>query len=464
MAGNTMTGNLGGFNVRIQSKIDTLSNWSSIAETFIPLRGEVCVFEIPTGAVGNPTTETPPVMLMKVGDGTTTLANLPFLAARSSDVASFLKVDSKGKTWTQDSFEAWIKTLVTVGDLDLGDYVLLSNYNEKMEELEGLISDAETAAKGHADAEIAKLADVYAPKEATATGIQEAKDAVANEKERAETAEKTLSDDIILVKETMGEVPEGSNLFGLLQTTQQNLGRQISDVDQKADANESAINVLFGTDEKTKSVRTIANEELAAQLLNENGAVDNFTTLKELATWLEQHPEDAAAMNVQISELEGDLEGLTNLVGEIPTGYKATTVVGYAEELVEALNIGDYAKAADLTDAIDRIVELEKVDHDHTNKTTLDGITDAKVGNWDDAHTKAHTHANETVLAGINADKIAAWDAAEENANGYTDEKIGGLHIVATTGKVHNLEQEEGTYLVFNCGSATTMIDNIPQQ
>lgn len=57
-----------------------------------------------------------------------------------------------------------------------------------------------------------------------------------------------------------------------------------------------------------KSIRTIANEELARQLLEggEDGgkAQESFETLKELADWLEQHPDDVATMNSKISDLE----------------------------------------------------------------------------------------------------------------------------------------------------------------
>ena len=36
--------------------------------------------------------------------------------------------------------------------------------------------------------------------------------------------------------------------------------------------------------------------------------------------------------------------------------------------------------------------------HTHDNKTTLDGITDQKVADWDDAVTKEHTHGNKDLL------------------------------------------------------------------
>lgn len=50
------------------------------------------------------------------------------------------------------------------------------------------------------------------------------------------------------------------------------------------------------------SVKKIAYNVLAEELLaGPDGAVDNFKTLQELAAWLEQHPEDAATMNSNIS-------------------------------------------------------------------------------------------------------------------------------------------------------------------
>lgn len=62
------------------------------------------------------------------------------------------------------------------------------------------------------------------------------------------------------------------------------------DAEQSASivANTNAIADLLGDDKNTdgtptSSIRQIVVDELAAQLLNENGAVDNFKTLQELA-------------------------------------------------------------------------------------------------------------------------------------------------------------------------------------
>lgn len=62
---------------------------------------------------------------------------------------------------------------------------------------------------------------------------------------------------------------------------------------------DAKVTTLIG-DDAEKSVRTIANEELAAMLLSGDAEAD-FKTLQELAAWLENHPESVAEMNEAIA-------------------------------------------------------------------------------------------------------------------------------------------------------------------
>lgn len=151
---------------------------------------------------------------------------------------------------------------------------------------------------------------------------------------------------------------------------------------------QAAVDTLIGTD-TGKSARTIANEELAKQLIPEN-AGESLDTLAEIAAWIQAHPGDASAMNAAITKLQGILAGIGG------DGQKAT-VVAYVTDAIAALSIGDYAKAADLTALAARV-------------TTLEAAT--------------HTHSNKTVLDGIDAAKVTAWDAAEQNAKDYADEAL----------------------------------------
>lgn len=96
--------------------------------------------------------------------------------------------------------------------------------------------------------------------------------------------------------------------------------QQRSTIDSNLSVVEGKVTTLIGSD-AAKSVRTIANEELAKQLIPEN-AKEALDTLGEIAAWIQQHPDDAAAMNQAISDLR-------NLVGELPEDATSTTVVGY---------------------------------------------------------------------------------------------------------------------------------------
>ena len=201
------------------------------------------------------------------------------------------------------------------------------------------------------------------------------------------------------------------------------------------------ITTLVGTD-AGKSVRKIANEELAAQLIAE-GATESLDTLQEIAAWIQSHPEDAAAMNAAIEALQAIVDGIG---GE---GEKAT-VVAYVDDAIAALKIGDYAKAADLTALAGRVTANETA---ITNITKEDGlIATAKAEAIDAAAKDATTKAN----------------AAEGNAKSYTDTEIGkvneevakkandaDLAAIAKSGNVNDLIQTDGEVLVLFGGNAS---------
>lgn len=64
-------------------------------------------------------------------------------------------------------------------------------------------------------------------------------------------------------------------------------------------AKNSTVNAMIGSD-AGKSVRTIANEEIAAQLIPEN-AREALDTLQEIAAWIQSHPAEASALNLKLT-------------------------------------------------------------------------------------------------------------------------------------------------------------------
>lgn len=219
---------------------------------------------------------------------------------------------------------------------------------------------------------------------------------------------------------------------------EQALGQDIGDLQGRMMTVEDNIVTIVG-DDSGKSVRTIANEELAAQLIGDN-AKESLDTLAEIAAWIQDHPDDASAMNAAITALQAQLNGIDAGNG---------TVKKYVDDAIAALKIGDYAKAADLTALAGRVTTAEgkitaleesvaglgdmaakdvvseadldaelkeKVNsaaegnHSHSNKAELDKIADGDKDKWDAAAAKAHEHTNKTVLDGITADQVSAWN------------------------------------------------------
>lgn len=89
----------------------------------------------------------------------------------------------------------------------------------------------------------------------------------------------------------------------------------------------TTLNVLVGSD-TGKSARTIANEELAAQLIPDD-AKDALDTLQEIADWIQDHPDDASAMNTAITAIQAVLAG-------IGADQTYTTVIGAIDQKITA--------------------------------------------------------------------------------------------------------------------------------
>lgn len=187
----------------------------------------------------------------------------------------------------------------------------------------------------------------------------------------------------------------------------------------QAYAAKSDVTALVGSD-AGKSARTIAAEELAAQLVPAN-AQEAMNSLAEIAAWIQAHPGDAAAMNAAIAALQA----------KVDTGNQ--TVSAYVAAAIAALNIGDYATAANLTALADRVTAAELqitnlqesvaglgdlADKDEVTEADLAAELKAKVNAAAEGN---HSHDNKTVLDGVTAEKVAAWDAKSDFSGAYAD-------------------------------------------
>ena len=167
-----------------------------------------------------------------------------------------------------------------------------------------------------------------------------------------------LQGEIDALETFVGTLPEGAISTNVVAYVKEVVdGLKIGDYATSADvtALSGKVTTLISTD-AGKSVRTIANEELAAQLIPEN-AQEALDTLSEIATWIQNHPDDASAMNAAIEALQAK-------VGDSAVSVQITSAI-------------DALKNGDIKSAVDRIAALEDDTHTHVNKALLDKLSDS---------------------------------------------------------------------------------------
>lgn len=269
-------------------------------------------------------------------------------------------------------------------------------------------------AQGYANAKDSAIAEAKASGDAaqlTANANAEAISAINNAesgilaqaKKFASEEDAKITESVDALAGKVGIVPEGSTVMSIIENIQEN-AYDDSALVERMDATDAKVSTLIGED-ANKSVRTIANEELAKQLIAE-GAAESLDTLQEIATWIQTHPNDASAMN----------DAIVALQNKVNTGDK--TVTAYVEEAIAALSIGDYAKAADLTALADRVSDLETASATHALKTEVEAVSTA-LNEYKDAHAGDYTNAQ--IDAAI---KVVADDVANLNDTYATDEEL----------------------------------------
>jgi predicted nucleic acid-binding Zn-ribbon protein len=91
---------------------------------------------------------------------------------------------------------------------------------------------------------------------------------------------------------------------------------------EQADADTGARIAVIEGEDAGMSMRAVAIDELAKQLIPEN-AKESLDTLKEIAEWIQQHPEDVAQMNEAIAKNTGDIATLNATASDLDTAIKA---------------------------------------------------------------------------------------------------------------------------------------------
>ena len=221
--------------------------------------------------------------------------------------------------------------------------------------------------------------------------------------------------DVDALEAKVGTVPENKTVVRMISDAQTAATYDDAEVKAGIAANTAAIATLNGEATVEGSVKKTVSDEIAKVVA---GAPESFDTLKEVSDWISTHGQDAASMNSAILALQNILDG----IGDTDAGESAT-VVAYVQAAIAALNIGDYATAANLTALAERV-------------TTAEGKITTAEGKITTAEEKIAT-LEEQIVTKANDSDLAA---------------------IAKTGNVNDLVQTDGDYIIFNCGSSSEVI------
>ena len=456
-------------NTRIKLRYASYADWQNSSVQLLPGELAVCYIEANNQEIKN----TAPTVLFKVGDGEHVFKDLKWSSARAADVYDWAKAESRpeytkgdvglgnvrnvegyAKTETYSKEEVNAKVEEIQGaleadtnttyrfDLSKANEITIYSKNIGAEEVkvgtfavnfDTLVAEI-NGAKGRLDtieaalpnkADKSDLDNYYTKGEADGKFLTDHQDISGK-------ADKSYVDDELAKKvniEENNQVISGIN--GKIST----LEGKVSTLEGEMDSVESKFNDYYTSAQIDAKGYAVASEVEAdikavddkfagyytkdqadAVFMTESevdarvnkvitDAVDGdaLTSLTELVRYINTHGGEAAEMALAIDALESKLAGIDG------------TVAKYVSDAIDALKIGDYAKASDLAELAARVLVVE-----------------------------------QKPAMGITSDDIANWNSAEQDAidaaKSYTDGEI--VKVNGTISGVDNrLKAVEGDYL-----------------
>jgi acylphosphatase len=164
---------------------------------------------------------------------------------------------------------------------------------------------------------------------------------------------------------------------------------------------------LNETDEALAALKA----RVEAFLDNTGAATEAIDTLQELINYIQTHDD------VEMADLVADIQAINNKLAGIDGTVKA-----YVDGAIEALNIGDYAKAADLTALAGRVSTLEgKVDVAKVSEAI------ATAANGAEANAKAYAKDYADGLNTAMDGRVAALEGIDHDAYKAADTALQGV-------------------------------------
>lgn len=211
-----------------------------------------------------------------------------------------------------------------------------------------------------------------------------------------------------------------------------------TEVKRSIKANTDAIGILNGTGDG--SVDKKVADAVASIVADAPAAYD---TLKEISDWISTHTEDASAMNSSIQTNKTDIANLARLVGTLPEGEDAATIVAYIDKKVRAVDFSS-AIATAKSEAISEANNY--ADGLATNYATAEQGTkaDTALQEADITDLKADVAANKASLGveGATTKAIADAKKAGTDAQSNVDALAKRVDIIESTTYIEATDEE----------------------
>lgn len=451
-------------NVRIKNKYDSYENWA--ASGLILEAGEIAVaYTTVNVTVDNGSIEQHPALLMKVGDGEKTFANLPWLSAKAADVPAYAKK-------SEADFKAWVKTFISIDDVDTSAFALAKDLTAEVSRAQAAEAQALTDAKAYTDAEITEwvgdktvgvqiseaitaldLANTYDAKGAADQALTDAKAhanglnaAMDTRVQAVEAAKHTHANKAELDLIETGDKAK----WDAMEQNAKDYAKEYADgLNTTMDGRVADLEAMFGDGEGTVEAQI---EAAVAAEKADREAADNALSGRVKAIEDDYlKAADKTALQDQITANAGDIADLNELVGDKSVATQISEAVAAEAEIARAAEKAnadaidaiekDYLKAADKTELQGNIDTVSAAVERLTNGVSadeVDGVNDLIA--YVNEHGTEVTGMKEDIQD--NADEIAAIKADYLKA---ADKTALQDQITANDGDISALQTAVGT-------------------
>lgn len=494
-------------NTRIQLKYDTLANWNANSSLVLK-QGEVGICAIPTAPTTDPDKKlqvTPPAIMFKVGDGVTPFGSLNWASALAADVYAWAKKSVPAVADFGDiiaaaregliSADSVVKTLNGLkGEITLeGDsHITVTTGTDKVT-FAFTMTDAEKAAL---DSGItSELVTKYNKYDERITAVTTTAGA-ALPKTEFETF-KTSNDTAISEAKQAG-LTASQDLASYRTTNDAAVSKNTTAISNLQEAMKSGITFKGKLDSKP-AVTDYSNGDLIIvdkkeYILYDNGTAKEWIELGDEGSHLTKVTADGyyvplsrtiAGKQLDANITAADMRTALN-IADGATKVVESTVSSWGFTKNKGTVITVKMNGANKTTSAEGVVDLGTVITDISGKQdnlTADqieavnsGITSDKVATYDGYATSKQatltTTQMDVVNSGITAAKVTTYDgyadsiSALENKPGL--DKVGtvtevtagvGLKVSGTASVAPKVEIDDSVVFVFNCGSATELVD-----